>query len=254
MSDSKDKKAILTRDQFEEKRTDAAKRLATDDQLQKDAFDVLARADQNMVFHQWDWFGEPMLQIPQDIMALQEIIFKTRPDYIIESGVCWGGTVLFYATMMEILGGHGIIGIDVFIPNDLRKRLDEHEILKKRLHLIEGSSVEQSTLEKVKEILKGSKKILVHLDSHHGHNHVLKELQMYSPLVGKGFYLICGDTIVEKIPEQKHRPRPWGPGNNPMTALNEFLKTNDRFEKDQKLLNKILFTCNPEGYLICVKD
>ena len=95
---------------------------------------------------------------------------------------------------------------------------------------------------------------MILLDSYHTHDHVLKELKLYQQFVGKDNYLICGDTIVEHIPEQKHRPREWGPGNNPKTALIEFLKTNDRFAIDEKLENKLLFTCNPGGYLKAIRD
>jgi len=95
---------------------------------------------------------------------------------------------------------------------------------------------------------------MILLDSNHTHEHVYRELQLYAPLVEKGYYLICGDTIVEDIPEQDYRDRPWGPGDNPKTALNQFMKETDRFEVDAEIENKLLFSCNPGGYLRCIAD
>jgi cephalosporin hydroxylase len=247
-------KKIYTRAEFEKLRIDSAGKMARDKSLSKDALNVLVRADRYRWVHQTTWFGEPILNLPQDIFAIQEIIFKTRPEFIIEVGVAWGGTLLFYSTLMEVLGGKKIIGIDIYIPNDLREKLASYKKLSKRMVLIKGSSIEQGTINKVKSIIGDSRKTLIVLDSYHAHAHVLKELRLYSPLVGRGFYLVCGDTIIEDIPEQKHRARPWGPGNNPKTALRQFLKENSRFEIDTEFDNKLLFTCCPNGYLRCRKN
>ncbi len=242
-----------TRDEFEKIRQHAAKVMADDEALQKSAINVLNHADQHMWLHQTTWLGEPSLQLPQDLFAVQEIIYNTRPKFIIECGVCWGGSILFYATLLEILGlDTKIIGIDVFIPPDLRERLRKYEFLTKRLTLINASSVAPETVAQVKKLVGESREVMVNLDSNHTHAHVLAELKNYSPFVGKGQYLICADTFVEYIPPQIHRPREWGPGNSPMTALNEFLAENKRFESDVALQNKLLLTCNPLGYLKCV--
>jgi cephalosporin hydroxylase len=247
-------KKLFTRKEFEDLRIESAKQMAADKQLQADALDVLVRADKHRWIHQTNWMGEPILNLPQDMFAIQDIIFKTRPKFIIECGVAWGGSLLFYATIMEFLGCGQIIGIDTYIPDDLKQRLNGYEKLAKRLTLINASSVEQETVSKVKAIVGDSRELMVVLDSFHTHEHVLKELQLYSPFVGKGFYIICGDTIVEDIPEQTHRERPWGHGNNPKTALLQFMKENDRFEIDENINNKLLLTCNPQGYLRCCKD
>jgi cephalosporin hydroxylase len=188
------------------------------------------------------------------MFALQEIIYHTRPEYIIEVGVAWGGSLLFYSTLMEVLGGKKIIGVDIFVPDDLVERIGSHASLSDRIQWVVGSSIEESTVNEVKDILGESRSTMILLDSHHTHDHVLKELQIYSSFVGKGSYLICGDTVVEHIPEQKHRPREWSPGNNPKTAVDKFLKQTDRFVVDTQLENKLLFTCNPGGYLKAVKD
>jgi cephalosporin hydroxylase len=125
-----------------------------------------------------------------------------------------------------------------------------HEILSDYIELIEASSTEEATITKIKAITGESKEVLVNLDSDHTHKHVLKELEMYEQFVGPGQNLICGDTIVEDIPEQEHRKREWGPGNNPKTAMYEFLKSHSDFQIDYAIHNKLLFSCNPHGYLL----
>lgn len=247
-------KKILTRDEFSKKLKISADDMSANHNLQEKAIELIVDADKHNWIHQTSWFGEPILNIPHDMFALQEIIFKTKPDFIIEVGVAWGGSLLFYSTLMEVLGGEKIIGVDIFIPDDLQKRLNSHEKLSKRIELLIGSSVDEKIIRKIKAILKGSKKVMVLLDSHHTHDHVLKELSLYEQFVGKGQYLICGDTIIEKIPEQSHRPREWGPGNNPMSALKDFLYKNNRFKQDTDLEKKLLLTCNPGGYLAAIKD
>jgi cephalosporin hydroxylase len=245
---------MYTRDEFEQLRVASAAEMSADAGLQKDALDVLVRADRYHWIHQTTWMGEPILNLPQDVFAMQEIIYATRPKHIVEIGVAWGGSLLFGATLLDVLGGGKIIGIDIYMPDDLKVRLASHGRLSERIELINGSSVEEPTLARVKEVLGGCREVLILLDSYHTHEHVARELELYSPLVGKGHYLICGDTVVEHIPKQVHRIRPWGPGNNPKTALDEFIAGNDRFEIDTRIENKLLFTCNPGGYLRCIKD
>ena len=242
---------MYTREQFEQLRLESALKMALDQPLAHDAGDVLVRADRYHWIHQTTWFGEPTLQLPQDLFAFQEIIYRTRPKFIIESGVAWGGSLLMYATLLQTFGAGHIIGIDIYIPDDLRQRLCAHRELFGRMTLIQGSSIDESTFQQVEAMIGNAKEVMVHLDSAHSHDHVLKELRLYSEFVGKGHYLICGDTITEYIPAQTHRPRPWGPGNNPKTALDVFLTENDRFEIDHSIDNKLLFTCNPGGYLRC---
>jgi len=243
-----------TREEFEKIRIEAAEKMAQDSELAKEAMNVLDRADRHKWFHQTTWFGEPILDLPQDMFAMQEIIFKTRPDYIIELGVAWGGSLLYFSTLMEALGGKGIIGIDIYMPEDLISRINSHGKLSDRITLIKASSVEKETMDQVKSIVGDSKKVMINADSNHTHEHVLEELKLYSPLVKEGQYLICGDTIIEYMPEENRRDRPWGKGNNPATACLEFLKESNRFQIDKQLENKLLFTASPGGYLKCVKD
>lgn len=240
---------LYTRNEFETLRKRWAEGLVCDKAVQDQALDLLVKADRHNWIHQTNWFGEPILQLPQDVFTLQEIIFRTRPRFIIEVGVAWGGSLLFYSTLMHALGGERVIGIDVYIPDDLRARLERFGPLSERITLIQGSSVDPRIVEQVRAIVGDCRQNLVHLDSLHSHAHVLQELKLYSPFVGKGSYLICGDTVVERMPEQTHRPRPWGPGNSPQTACAEFLRSTDEFEVDREFEAKYLFSCNPGGYL-----
>ena len=248
------KKKIITKDQFIQINKEAADRMYSNVKLQKKALEVLVSADEDRWIHQSSWMGEPLLNLPQDMFAIQNIIWETKPDFIIEVGVAWGGGLLFEATLLEILGGSKVIGVDIFIPNDLRERLNRHKKLSKRIELIEGSSTSDETINKIKTIVGNSKKIIVVLDSYHTHEHVLKELEIYSQFIGKGFYLVCGDTIVEYIPEQKHRSRPWGPGNNPATAVKEFTSKEKRFVVDIDIDKKLLLSCHPGGYLKAIEN
>jgi cephalosporin hydroxylase len=245
-------KTIVTKDEFLKINEQAAYEMSLDKGLQSKALEVLVEADRHRWIHQGTWMGEPFLNLPQDMFALQDIIWRTRPEFIIEVGVAWGGGMLFEAMLLEILGGKKVIGIDIFIPTDLRQRLASHGKLSDRLVLIEGSTSDD-TLAQVKALLGGSRKVLVVLDSNHTHEHVLNELRTYAPIVAKGQYLICGDTIVEYIPPQLHVTRPWGPGNNPATAVKEFLSETDRFVVDEKIDQRLLFSCHPGGYLQAVK-
>jgi cephalosporin hydroxylase len=246
-------KTIVTKDEFLKINEQAAYAMSQDKQLQSKALEVLVEADHHRWIHQSNWMGEPLLNLPQDMFAIQDIIWRTRPEFIIEVGVAWGGGMLFEATLLEILGGKKVIGIDIFIPDDLRQRLASHDKLSERIELIEGSSTSSDTLSKVTDLLNGSRKVLVILDSYHTHEHVLNELRAYAPFIEKGQYLICGDTVVERIPEQVHRNRPWGPGNNPATAVTEFLSETKRFVVDEKIDQRLLLSCHPGGYLQAVE-
>ena len=246
-------KKIYTREEFENLCLESAEQMQEDKELYNQALDVKIKAGHEYYWvHQARWFGEPCLQLTQDIMALQEVIYKSKPDYIIEIGVAWAGSLLFYSTIMEAIGGEGLIDIDVFIPQDLRERIAKHENLAKRIHLIENSSIEEETKQKCFDIIGEGKKVMVILDSHHTHDHVLKELQLYAELVKKDQYLIVSDTIIEYQPPADKRPRPWGTGNSPKTALDEYLKENPRFEVDYDVQNKLLVTNHVGGYLRAV--
>jgi cephalosporin hydroxylase len=200
------------------------------------------------------WLGRPIIQLPQDIIAVQEIIWEVKPDLIIETGIAHGGSLIFHASMLELIDGDGIVlGIDIDIRKHNRLEIEKHSMFK-RIRMIEGSSVDQPTVDQVHDFTEGRSRILVILDSNHTHDHVLRELELYSPLVTKGSYLIVLDTVIEDLPEGSFPDRPWGRGNNPRTAVWEFLKTNGRFEIDRNIQNKLVITSAPDGYLKCIKE
>ena len=246
-------KKIYTRDEFEFHLKGQAKIQSENKELHNKALEVLIEADKYDWVHQTRWFGEPALQSPEDMITLQDILFRTRPQFFIEIGTAWSGSLLMYASIMNALSFGHVIGIDTYIPDDLIERVNSFPKLKNHISFIKGSSTETSTIKKVKEIIGDSTKVAVHLDSNHSHEHVLKELNIYAPLVGIDQYLICGDTVVEEIPQQSHRPRPWGPGNSPKTALDEYLKKvkgKYEFLLDKEIFSKILISNQKEGYLI----
>ncbi len=243
-------KKILTREEFETLRIESAQEMKKDTELRKRALEIKVQAGHEYYWvHQMNWMGEPCLQLPQDLFAFQEAIYNCKPDYIVECGVAWGGTLLFYASLLNQLGGKKVIGVDIFIPEDLRERLASKVPYPGAVELIEGSSVDEETVQKVRSLIKEGSRVMVILDSHHTHDHVLKELEFYGPLVSPGCYLICGDTIIDEQPPADKRPRPWGSGNNPATALREFLSGRDDFEVDEIIENKLLLSNMPGGYL-----
>ena len=199
------------------------------------------------------WMGRPIIQFPQDMMAMQELIWQIKPDLIIETGIAHGGSALYYASLLELVGGDGyVLGIDIDIREHNREQIESHP-MSKRLQMIQGSSIDPETVRQVIEHARQKERVLVILDSNHTHAHVLEELRAYSALVTPGSYLVVYDTLIEDMPEDlQASDRPWGRGNNPKTAVKEFLQGNDRFEVDQRLVNKLLITVAPEGYLRCV--
>lgn len=204
--------------------------------------------------YNFSWLGRPIIQFPQDIIVMQEIIWRVKPDLIIETGIAHGGSLIFYASMLELLCGNGeVLGIDIDIRKHNRKEIENHSMFK-RITMIEGSSIDKVIARQVWDFAKEKKKVLVVLDSNHTHEHVLKELKLYSSLVAKDSYLIVFDTIIEDMPEKLFSDRPWSKGNNPKTAVWEFLKINDRFKIDKEIENKLLITVAPDGYLKCVKE
>jgi cephalosporin hydroxylase len=204
--------------------------------------------------YNFTWMGRPIIQFPQDMLAMQEIIWNLKPDLIIETGIAHGGSLIFHASMLELVGEDAdVLGIDIDIREHNRIEIEKHPMFK-RITLMEGSSVDDETAQKVFDFAKNKQRVLVILDSNHTHEHVLKELEIYSQLVTKDSYLIVFDTLVEDMPDSLSGDRPWGKGNNPKTAVWEFLKNNDRFEIDKKLESKLLITVAPDGYLKCIKD
>lgn len=203
--------------------------------------------------YNFSWMGRPIIQYPQDLIAMQEIIWGEKPDLIIETGIAHGGSLVYYASLLELIGHGEVVGIDIDIRKHNRSEIEKHSMYK-RIHMIEGSAISDETLKKVTELANGKQKIIVCLDSNHTHEHVLRELQLYSPFVNIGSYIIAFDTIVENLQEESLSPsRPWGIGNNPMTAVKTFLENNANFAVDESIDNKLLISVAPHGYLKRIK-
>jgi cephalosporin hydroxylase len=214
---------------------------------------MLATFKHSYTYH-FSWMGRPIIQFPQDVLALQEILWNVKPDLVVETGIAHGGSLVFHASMLELIGGGGrVVGVDIDIREPNRRAIESHP-MSRRISMIQGSSTDPGTVQKVRDLAAGAGRILVVLDSNHTHEHVLAELRAYSPLVRAGSYVVVCDTSIEDAPAELFRDRPWGPGNNPKTAVREFLRTTDRFEVDRELEDKLLITVCPEGYLRCLKD
>jgi cephalosporin hydroxylase len=203
--------------------------------------------------YNFSWMGRPIIQYPQDIVIMQEILWSVKPDLVIETGIAHGGSIIFYASILELIGKGEVLGIDIEIRERNRQAIEKHPMYK-RITMIEGDSVSGVILDQAREKVKGKRKVLVCLDSNHTHDHVLNEMKSYSPFVTKGSYLIVFDTIIEDLPNDFYPDRPWSKGNNPKTAVRDFLKMNDRFTIDQFIESKLLVTVAPGGYLRCIKD
>lgn len=203
--------------------------------------------------YNFSWLGRPIIQYPQDMVAMQEIIWEVKPDLIIETGIAHGGSLIFYAAMLELVsactGSEGeVLGIDIDIRPHNRKAIEEHPMYK-RISMIVGSSIAPEIIARVVDKAKEKKRILVCLDSNHTHDHVLAEINAYAPLTSVGSYCVVFDTLIEDMHENTYPDRPWGKGNNPKTAVWEWLKTHTEFEIDKSIQHKLLITVAADGYL-----
>jgi len=210
------------------------------------------------------WQGRPIIQYPQDIVAMQELIWTVKPDLIIETGIAHGGSLIFSASMLAQLdlcdaieqgvtldprrSKRLVLGIDIDIREHNRQAIEAHPMAS-RIQMIQGSSIDADIVKQVHAIAAGHSRILVCLDSNHTHDHALAELHAYAPLTSKGSYCVVFDTLIEDMPQEVYPDRPWGPGNNPKTAVWEFLKTAPDFEIDKSIPDKLQITVAPDGYL-----
>lgn len=239
---------------FEARNREMVRRMGADPEVRRLTREWLAATAPYEYAHHFRWLGLPVIQLPQDLLALQEIIWETRPELIVETGVARGGSLVFHASMLHLLGGDGhVMGVDVAIRPHNRAAIEGHP-LAHRITLVEGSSTDEATLERVRDAARGRERVLVVLDSSHMHDHVLRELELYAPLVTPGSYLVVLDTIIEEMAEDTLADRPWGKGNSPRTAVRAFLKDNPRFEVDREIEEKLLATVAPGGYLRCIAD
>jgi len=211
------------------------------------------RATAHRYSYHFRWMGLPIIQFPQDILAMQELLWEVKPDLVIETGVARGGSVAFYASLLELIGGDGrVVGIDVDIRPHNRAAIEAHAMAR-RIDLIQGSSTDPDIVAQVRERVWGRGRVLVTLDSNHTHEHVLRELELYSTFVTPGSYLVVFDTCIEHTPPELIGERPWGKGDNPWTAVQSFLRGSDRFVVDTSLTSKLQVTVCKGGFLKCLK-
>ena len=241
------KKKIITYNKFNILREKWKKSLYTDKKVKQLSKKLFNQADKHHFHYLQSWNGEAIIQTPDDIISIIEIIFKTKPEVIIETGVAWGGSLLMYHTLSKVVPIKKIIGIDIFIPKDLKLRIKKKSNNSKKIFLIEGSSIEKKLVNKILKLIKSNKSFFIHLDSNHTTEHVLKELSIYSKFLKSKNYIIVGDTIVAHIPYQKHRPREWSKKNNPNIALKKFLSKNKNFKIDETANYRQLLTNQPRG-------
>lgn len=240
-------------EEFKQERSKAIKEMSQDEDLKKKSLNWMIHADKYKYTYNYTWLGRPIIKYPNDVVVMQEVIWDVKPDLIIETGISHGGSIIFSASMLELIGGNGqVVGIDVDIRKHNRTEIEKHPMYK-RISMIEGDCVSEEIVSKVREIAKNKKRVMVFLDSNHTHEHVLKELELYAPLVTVGSYLVLPDTFIEYFPKGFYSNRPWDVGNNPLTALREFLSKNDSFVIDKEKVNKLMITEAFDGYLKRIK-
>ena len=236
---------------------EVAQRIATNETnpaLSRDAKSLMTSSIKAGYSYNFSWMGRPIIQYPQDMVAMQEIIWRVQPDLILETGIAHGGSLIFSAAMLELNAACGgpadaeVLGLDIDIRAHNRAAIEAHPMFK-RISMIEGSSVAPEVVEQVRRKAAGKRSVLVCLDSNHTHAHVLAELEAYAPLVTLGSYCVVFDTVVEDLPKELFPDRPWGPGDNPKTAVHEYLKTHDEFEIDRAIDHKLMISVAPDGYL-----
>jgi cephalosporin hydroxylase len=214
---------------------------------------VAAIAPHNYTYN-FTWLGRPVIQFPQDLAALQEIIWDTRPNLIIETGIAHGGSLIFHASMLQLLGNAGrVLGIDIDIREHNRAEIEAHPMFE-RIEMIQGSAIDDAIAGQAAAVAATAERVMVVLDSNHTHAHVLRELELYAPLVTMGCYLVVCDTLIEDMPAGSFPNRPWDKGDNPRTAVDAFLKTTNRFEVDTAIDAKLQISVAPGGYLKCVAE
>jgi cephalosporin hydroxylase len=219
--------------------------------------------DRKYVYN-FDWMGRPIIQYPQDMVAVQELIWKVRPDLVIETGIAHGGSLILSASMLALLdmsdaiaagttidprkSSRKVIGIDIDIRPHNLSAIEAHPMAS-RIQMLQGSSIDPQVVEQVRNAAQGYQKVMVFLDSMHSHAHVLGELQAYAPMVSQGSYCVVFDTYVEDMPEKFFSDRPWDVGDNPKTAVHEWLKDNSSFSIDRDIDTRLMVTVTPDGFL-----
>lgn len=250
--------------EFEIERATRVESFGLDEGFRSRSRDWVEESMRKSYVYNFSWLGRPIIQYPQDMVAMQELIWLVKPDLIIETGIAHGGSLIMSASLLAMLDyceaiesgslldpskpKRRVLGIDIDIREHNRKAIEAHP-MSKRIDMIQGSSIAEETIAQVHAYAKNYQRILVSLDSNHTHEHVLAELKGYASLASKGSYCVVFDSFVEDVPADVFNNRPWGPGNNPKTAVWEYLKTHPEFEIDKSIENKLLITVAPDGYL-----
>lgn len=249
---------------FEQETRERIRAMTQDEALKSSAAEFTRRSITARYSYNFRWLGRPIIQYPQDMVAVQELVWSTRPDLIIETGIAHGGSLLLSASLLALLDiadateagqvidprqpRRRVLGVDIDIREHNRRAIESHP-LANRIEMIQGSSVDPDIIAKVARRAEGVGRVMVCLDSNHSHEHVLAELRAYAPLVTTGCHCVVFDTIVEKLPAGLYPDRPWDVGDNPMTAVAEFLATDNGFVVDTELEDKLLVSVAPGGYL-----
>ena len=207
-------------------------------------------AAKNKLSYEIDWLGVPVIQTPEDLILLQELIFKVQPDFIIETGIAHGGGLIYYASLLELLNKGRVIGVDTEIREHNRKVIEGH-LLFKRIEIIEGDSISPETIQKIRKRISKNSKVIVCLDSGHTKKHVLRELELYQEFIVPGCYIVVFDTITSKLAEMGVADKKYL-NNGPKEAVEEFLRKNDNFKIDKEF-NKLFVSYSPNGYLKRIK-
>lgn len=241
------------RAEFEAHKREMSLALGRDKAAFGQSLDTLVTLDKYDYAYLWSWMGLPIIQMPADIMATQEVIWANRPDVIIETGVARGGSLIFMASLQKIIGTGKVIGVDIDIRAHNRESIEAHPVAP-LITLIEGSSIAAETLAKVREAIPPGASVMVVLDSDHSRDHVLAELRAYGPLVTPGQYMVVADTLLGQSDSSQtptKRSAIWYPGDEPYAALNAYMAETDRFETDEALNGKLVLASSPGGYLRC---
>ena len=251
-------------DQFAQERSDRLASYAQDTAFQTLSRDWLQASMQRQYVYNFDWMGRPIIQYPQDMVAMQELVWRVRPDLIIETGIAHGGSLVLSASLLALLdmsdaieagttldpraSRRKVLGVDIDIRAHNRAAIESHP-MGSRITMIQGSSVAPEVVQQVRDLAQDYQRVLVCLDSMHTHDHVLGELDAYAPLVTPGSYCVVFDTFVEDMPPKFFADRPWDVGNNPKTAVHQWLASHSEFEVDAEMEQRVQVTVAPNGFL-----
>ncbi len=250
--------------EFQQETIERVEKQGSDDNLQNATKRFIKASIKTGYSYNFSWLGRPIIQYPQDIVAMQELVWEVKPDLIIECGIAHGGSLILSASLLAMLeyteavetssildpskAKRRVLGIDIDIRPHNKAAIESHAMAN-RIDMIQGSSIAPEIIKQVHEYAKDYKNILVCLDSNHTHDHVLAELEAYAPLTSKASYCVVFDTVVEDLEDDLIVDRPWKKGNNPKTAVFDYLATNKNFVIDKKIDNKLLISVAPDGYL-----